>query len=169
MSMGMEMDSTLKCDWGEARRRCLGLAVSILRSQHDAEEAVQEAFVRGWRNASSCRNRRDPVPWLMTITRRECVRLASRSRKREEVGIEACSERSDGRDTSEAVTSATDVRSAVARLPYEDRRLLDLHYARQLTYAEVAEAVSLPEGTVKTKLHRIRARLRTRLEVQWKT
>lgn len=157
--------AVLECDWREARRRCLALAVRLLRSRHDAEEAVQEALSRGLRHSASCRNRRDPVPWLMTITRRECARLARRRLERGEVGLEACGERGDGYDTSQAVASVVDLREALARLSDGDRRLLTLRYVEQLTQPEMAEALGLPEGTVKTKLHRIRARIRTNMEV----
>lgn len=157
--------AVLECDWREARRRCLALAVRLLRSRHDAEEAVQEAILRGLRHAASCRNRRDPVPWLMTITRRECARLARRRLERGEVGLEACGERGDEHDTSQSVASVVDLRGALAQLSEGDRRLLTLRYVDQLTQPEVAEALGMPEGTVKTKLHRIRARIRRTVEV----
>lgn len=157
--------AVIECDWREARRRCLALAISLLHSRHDAEEAVQEALSRGLRHAASCRNRRDPVPWLMTITRRECARLACRRLERGEVRLEACGEWDDGHDTSQAVASIVDLREVLAQLSDGDRRLLTLRYVEQLTQPEMAQALGLPEGTVKTKLHRVRARIRTKMEV----
>lgn len=166
-----ELGAVLECDWSEARRRCLALAVGLLRSQHDAEEAVQEALSRGLRHAYSCRNRRDPIPWLMTITRRECARLARRRLKRGEVALEACSEREEGRDTSQVVASVVDLQAALARLSHEERVLLTLRYVEQLTQPEIAEALGLPEGTIKTKLHRVRVRIRSEMKVEneWRT
>lgn len=166
-----EFDGRLECDWRDARRRCLGLAMRLLRSPHDAEEAVQEALSRGLRHASSCHNRWDPVPWLMTITRHECARLMSRHLKREEVALEACGERGEGLDTLQGVASAIDLRAVLARLSYEERTLLTLRYVEQLKQPEIAEALGLPEGTVKTKLHRVRARIRSEMKVEnkWRT
>ncbi len=166
-----EVGTTLECDWREARRRCLALAVGLLRSRDDAEEAVQEALSRGLRHASSCRNRQDPIPWLMTITRRECARLARRRLKRREVTLEVCTERGEDLDTSQVIASVVDLRAALARLSYEEHRLLSLRYVEQLTQPEIAETLGLPEGTVKTKLHRIRARIRSRIKVEneWRT
>lgn len=143
----------------------MALAVSLLRSREDAEEAVQEALVRGFRRASSCRDRRNPIPWLMTITRRECARLARHRSERREARLEACGQRLDDRDTIEVVDSKVDLRRVVGSLPEEDQLLLNLRYVEQLSQGEVAEAIGLPEGTVKTKLHRIRARVRARMEV----
>lgn len=156
----------LDCDWAEARHRCLALAMRQLRSREDAEEVVQEALLRGWRHAESCRNRRNPTSWLMTITRRECARLGRRRCERREAGLEACGERADGRDPTETVDSAVDLRKEVARLPNEEQRLLELRYVKQLTQVEVAEELGWPEGTVKTRLHRVRKRLRTKMEVE---
>lgn len=158
--------TVLRCDWREARRRCLALAVYMLRSRHEAEEAVQEAMLRGLRHAASCRNPQDPLPWLMTITRRECARLARCRVKRGEVGLEMSGDRGDGHDMSQAVASLVDLRVVLARLSDQDRRLLVLRYVDQLTQPEVAERLCLPEGTVKTKLHRVRARIRKNMEYE---
>lgn len=156
----------LDCDWAEARRRCLALAMRQLRSREDAEEVVQEALMRGWRHAESCRNRQNPISWLMTITRRECARLGRCRSERREAGLEACGERGDGRDPTETVDSRVDLRAAMAQLSYEDQRLLELRYVKQLTQSEVAEELGWPEGTVKTRLHRVRVRLRPKMEVE---
>lgn len=171
LMVGKGTGAVLECDWREARRRCLALAVRLLRSRYDAEEAVQEALSRGLRHASSCRNQRDPIPWLMTITRRECARLARHRLERREVALEACGDPKEDLDTSQTVVSVVDLRAALAQLSYEERMLLTLRYVEQLTQPEIAEALGLPEGTVKTKLHRIRARIRSRIEVEsgWKT
>lgn len=155
----------LDCDWAEARRRCLALAIRQLRFREDAEEAAQEALARGWLHAESCRNPWNPISWLMTITRRECARLGRRHCERQEARLEARGERGDGRNPTEAVESRVDLRKAVAQLSDEEQRLLELRYIKQLTQVEVAEELGWPEGTVKTKLHRIRARLRPKVEV----
>lgn len=153
----------LDCDWSEARRRCLALAIRQLRSREDAEEAVQEALVRGWLHAESCRNPRNPISWLMTITRRECARLGRRHCERQEARLEECGERGDSHNTAEVVASIVDLRTAMAQLSDEEQRLLDLRYIKQLTQVEVAEELGWPEGTVKTKLHRTRARIRSKM------
>lgn len=158
-------DPVASWDWEEIRRRCLALAIKLLRSRDDAEDAVQEALVRGLRHASSCEGREDPIPWLMTITRRECTRLAGRRGARGEAPMEACGECGDGSDTSRTVARDLDLKRAVARLSDEERLLVGLRHGRQLTYAEVASAVGVPEATAKTKLRRIRARMRTKMEV----
>jgi len=169
--MSPTVDPTLEWDWKEVRRRCLALAMRLLSSRDEAEEAVQEALVRGWRHSHSCRDPRDPTSWLLTITRRECARLASRRRNGGEAALEACGEVGASLDPAELVNSVVDLRVALERLSGEERLLLDLRYGEQLTQGEIAEKMNLPEGTVKTRLHRIRARIRSEVEVKsaWRT
>ncbi|WP_279387446.1 RNA polymerase sigma factor [Rubrobacter taiwanensis] len=153
-------------DWDAVRHRCLRLALSLLRSQEDAEEAVQEALLRGWQHAETCRNPEAPIPWLLTITRRECMRLAQH-RNREMKKIEKCGERSGSYyDLGHNVALSIDLEAAIAKLSQEDRELFHLCYVQQLRQTEIAKTASLPEGTVKTKLRRIRARIRSSVEVR---
>jgi RNA polymerase sigma-70 factor (ECF subfamily) len=144
----------------------MALAIRLLRSRDDAEEAVQEALVRGWRHAGSCRDPRKPTAWLLTITRRECMRLASYRRDKTEAALQSCSEAGPSSDPSPSVDLAVDVETVLQQLPEEDRLLLELRYGEQLTQGEIAERMGWPEGTVKTKLHRIRVRVRSRMEVK---
>lgn len=163
--MGAAVEPKVDWDWREARRRCLALALRLLRSRDDAEDAVQEAFMRGFRHARSCRDWQDPVPWLMTITRRECARVARRRVEREVAALEACGEYGDGHDSSKDVASTIDLRMAITHLSEEDRLIFGLRHVRHMTQPEVARVTGLPEGTVKTRLHRIRARIRSKMEV----
>src|SRR5881275_805078 len=69
--------------WDSARQRCVREARRILGNTEDAEEAVQEAFVRAWRKRDACRTPRAPLPWLLQITRNEAMRLAARRSRRQ--------------------------------------------------------------------------------------
>jgi RNA polymerase sigma-70 factor, ECF subfamily len=138
----------------------------VLASPDDAEEAVQEALMRAWRRSDRCRNPEAPLAWILQITRNEALRLATRH------GSRARSERSDGAATEHAV-DAQDVEDVVGRLALEqacsgispdERVLLALRYIDDLTQPEIARRLGIPEGTVKVRLHRTRARLRSALE-----
>jgi RNA polymerase sigma-70 factor, ECF subfamily len=151
-------------DWSAARARCLREARRIVGSERDAEDAVQEALIRAWRNRSSCRTPRAPLPWLLQITRREALRINERARpvtllEREEAN--ALPDEAPGEDEALA---RLDVGRVLATLPPTDRALLALRYERDLTQPRVAEVLALPEGTVKVRLHRLRSRLREALE-----
>lgn len=152
-------------DWAALRSRCLREARRLLPGS-EAEEAVQEALIRAWTRRHACRSPEAPLPWILEITRNESRRLLARStRLRHAAGGEPAACEPQGED--EAITSVTTrvtVEQALAGLVDADRRVLRLRYADDLTQADVARRLGIPEGTVKVRLHRARGRLRTILE-----
>lgn len=151
--------------WEAARRRCLTEAMRILRNRDDAEEAVQEAFVRAWRKRHTCRTPRAPLPWLLQITRNEATRLASRRSRRYSSEVpDADPEAVPAERANETVLERTlehlATEQVLKSLRPEERRLLQLRYEEDLTQGQVAAALGLTEGNVKVRLHRARARLR---------
>ena len=149
-------------EWDRARRRCLREARRILRDREDAEEAVQEALFRAWRNQAKCRTPSMPLPWLVQITRNEAFRVAERRQRRQASEIsEKRPERISSNDNGlerMLVTVATE--QALMVLRPDERTLIRLRYVEDLTQGQVAARLGVPEGTVKVRLHRVRARLR---------
>lgn len=133
----------------------------MLRDGDDAEEAVQEAMARAWRGRRACANPDAPMGWLLQITRNEALRmLEGRVRRRDREVATAVDPDAGGDDPFEALHARLDTRRALAGLRPEERTLLHLRYRHDLTQAEVARRLGLPEGTVKVRLHRIRKKLR---------
>ncbi len=125
---------------------------------------AQEALLRGWRHRGRCANPDDPLPWLAAIARNEALRRLQRPRETP-LDHQAIVEREGGWSGElDNLPIRIDVGRALAELPDADRHLLDLRYVEDLTQEAVAERLSLPEGTVKVRLHRLRHRLRERLE-----
>jgi RNA polymerase sigma-70 factor (ECF subfamily) len=151
-------------DWDGARGRCLREAQRVLRSPAEAEDAVQEAFLRAWRNRSSCRTPDQPLPWLLQITRREALRTLSLSPHRrgawEAVGPEPGSHDL----LLENAPERLDLMSALAQLAPDDQELLKMRYEDDMTQSTLAEQLGIPEGTVKVRLHRLRVRMKRALE-----
>ena len=141
-------------DWNCVHRLALGEARRILGVGPDAEDAAQDATIRAWRRRGTCRDA--PGPWVRAIARNEALRTAGR--RRDEAPLEAA----DGLAT-DAPPEPYDVRVAVRALEEPDRLLLLLRYWADLTQPELARVTSLPEGTVKVRLHRARQRLRVAL------
>lgn len=132
----------------------------------EAEEAVQEALIRAWTRRQDCRSPEAPIPWMFEITRNESRRLLARRARRERSG-EGESDAREPEVEDDELTSTTTrvtVEQALSRLEDADRRVLRLRYSDDLTQAEVARRLGVPEGTVKVRLHRARGRLRTILE-----
>lgn len=149
-------------EWEMARDRLVREARAILRHREDAEEAVQEAMIRAWRNQESCRTPATPLPWLVQITRNEALRLAARRQRRQASELpEQAPERIPDSDSGvDRMLETIATEQALRVLRPEERTLIRLRYVEDLTQGEVAARLGVPEGTVKVRLHRARARLR---------
>ena len=154
------------------QRRLFGLALMMTRDPAGAEEVVQDAFVRAFAHLDAYDSSRPFSPWISTIV----VRLAQnwlvrRARVRTREGTPLDSQ--DG-----AVSGAVDPLSeliaderdrqlwrAVSALPSGERTAMILHYRQDMGVGEIASAIGVASGTVKTLLFRGRQRLRRTLGV----
>jgi RNA polymerase sigma-70 factor, ECF subfamily len=130
-------------------------ALTLLGDTHLAEEAVQDALLRAWRNASSFDTGRELAPWLYQIVRR-CAYSVHRRASRHPATTELP-------DTIPEPTTDTDisdsVRQAVQNLEPDHRRVVELMYFEGLTQQEVADRLRVPIGTVKSRASRAHNRL----------
>lgn len=149
-------------EWEVARARCLREARRILRDSDDAEEAVQEALIRAWRSQASCRTPGAPLAWLVQITRNEALRLAARRQRRQASEVpEEEPDRIVSSDSGlEQALQTVATQQVLSVLHPDERALIRLRYVEDLTQGQVAARLGVPEGTVKVRLHRARARLR---------
>lgn len=148
-------------DWRLVRSRCLREARRVLRDGDDAEEAVQEAMARAWRRRRACASPDDPLGWLLRITRNESLRLLERrSRRHAREVVTAVEPEQRVEEPIDDLISTLATRQALDALSPDERVLIHLRYRHDLSQAEVARTMDLPEGTVKVRLHRIRRRLK---------
>lgn len=139
-------------------RQCFSFAMRILGSERDAEEAVQETFVRLWRSAHSYDAGRATVPsWVLSITRNLCLDELRRRRRRvpELPVLEGAQEHpSDARTDLEAERGilAEQVRGALQALPGDQRSAIELVYFHGLTSQEVGRVLNVPAPTVRSRL-----------------
>ena len=153
-----------------------GIALRILRSASDAEDVLQDVFVRVWTRADSYDERLGaPGAWLTRIARNRAIdKLRSRVTRGDahqptEDQVTAA-ERTAVSDqpSPEAVTEQSrtrdDVRGALAGLPDEQRRLIEAAFFEGYTHSELAERFGLPLGTVKTRIRSGMLAMRQRLE-----
>jgi RNA polymerase sigma-70 factor, ECF subfamily len=137
---------------GSFRTACL-----ILGNRADAEEAVQEAYLRAWRFRGSLAGD-DVRRWLYRVVVNACdsklrTEIPHRDRRdRSEQDFEL----PDRRDAIGASDDANDVRSALADLPPQLRVVVVLRYFADLSEREIATAIGRPAGTVKSRLHEAR-------------
>ena len=132
------------------------MAVSILRSPTDAEDAVQQALLNAWRARSRAKPGLERA-WLMRIVINESLTLLRRRRRT------IPTEDFPALAAPEADNSAAALHAAIAALPESLRTPLLLKYMEGLTEKEVAEALRLPLSSVKNRLFRARRKLQTML------
>jgi RNA polymerase sigma-70 factor (ECF subfamily) len=158
-------------------RRAYSVIMRILGSQSDAEDVLQETFVRVWSRAESYDALMGtPSAWLTRIARNRAIDRLRARRVRGNVAVGPIqagddpprSEEPVTRDTPETVlegrTMAGAVRTALAALTPAQRALIEAAYFEGYTHSELATRFGVPLGTVKTRIRTGLAAMRDRLE-----
>ncbi|SIN89262.1 RNA polymerase sigma-70 factor, ECF subfamily [Singulisphaera sp. GP187] len=136
-----------------------GLCLRMMGHRHDAEDVMQETFVRALRGIAGFDAERPVRPWLLGIAANRC-RTALGHRARRPGLTESAEDRIDHRPgLADPDDLAGELERALALLRPEYRMVFALFHEQNLAYEEIAEAVDRPIGTVKTWLHRARAEL----------
>lgn len=148
----------------------LRVALSITGQPSDAEDLVQDTLLRAWRSIGTF-DGQHPRAWLLTILRNTEV---NRNRRRRphllddpDTDLDRYRHHQPGyRSAEDVVVDRTFdgvVEAALTDLPHAFRQVITLIDVDGLTYAEAAEVLGVPEGTVMSRLHRARTRIRGRL------
>ena len=135
------------------------VARAILRNEADAEDAVQDAFMRAWRDLPRLRELGRWPGWFRRIVVRAALDRARTDRQRREVGILDVPEAATD-DPGPMLIERAVLERALAQLGPDDRAILALRYAADLEVPDVAATLGIPLGTAKSRLHRAVNRLR---------
>lgn len=155
-------------------RRLLALCTARLSSFADAEDATQEALLRGYLELAQLQNNELFGPWMRTIATRVCADRLRAPRRQREVPIGSAADfhshaglRGNGvafsAEPAEAREERARLMGLVAELPEEIREVLLLHYFEDMTYDELADWLGVARATVNERLARGREMLRRRL------
>ena len=140
-------------------RAAYNFARWLVRNDHDAEDIVQESFVKAFLALDRFRGG-DARIWLLAIVRNTAMSLLRSRRSEPSLGREEASEPSDHaegiEDTLIAGERRNQVRTAIERLPGEFRETLILRELEGLSYKEIAGVLDVPVGTVMSRLSRAR-------------
>lgn len=142
------------------------LAAYILADPSEAEDAVHDAALAAWRHRTDLRDPERSSAWFRRIVVNTC-RDRLRARKRNRVvaaGLRVADDRAsiDG-EPGEALAARSLVAAAVERLDPDERTVVGLRYGLDLTVPAIAAACAIPEGTVKSRLHRALGKLEAAL------
>ena len=145
--------------------RCARIAMRILGNREDAEEAVQDAFLRAFRALGSYQDRERFSAWLSRILINQCRTIRARVQRHDDVFSQlelADAELFSNADTDECAWP--DLERALARLPTDQREAVVLRYSDDLTYEEMARITGAGESALKMRVQRAFVRLRALLQ-----
>ena len=146
-----------------------GVGRACLPSRHDAEDLTQATFVAAWRGRQTYDPDRGTLAgWLLGIARRQVVdrlRVLRREHGVTEAVLRQAGPAYSKELAPEQVVDRIVVLDELARLPGDQRRVVELAFFDDLTHVQIAGLTGLPLGTVKSHLRRGLARLRSRWEV----
>ncbi len=159
----------------EARPRALAVAIKVLHDPDDAEDAVQEAFLKAWRNLGRFEGRSAFATWIHRIVMNSSLDMLRRRACRpstlggeEEGGERPPRPEPATSETPERVLARSEahrlVHGALAELSPAHRQTVTLREIEEHSYEEIAQISACPIGTVMSRLHHARKRLAEELQ-----
>ena len=149
---------------GASIGRMFAIARLILRETEPAEDAVQEALVAAWRDMAGLRDPDRFDAWLHRLLVRACYREARRSRRINRVEVQVTPIELGEPDESRSIADRDQLERGFRRIDPDQRAIIVLHFFSGLPLTEVAVILSIPVGTVKSRLHRATQMMRADLE-----
>jgi RNA polymerase sigma-70 factor (ECF subfamily) len=152
------------------QRSIFSTVFGMLGNKQDAEDVTQEAFVTAFRKLETFEGRSTFLTWLRRIAFNLAIDLRRRRKSRASMTQVAVAEEivsakeSSAADTLITKETVSTVRRAINSLPDEQRVVIVLRDLQDLDYSEIAELLSIPIGTVRSRLHRARLELKATLE-----
>lgn len=146
------------------------VARRLARNQHEAEDLVQETYLKAYKAFSRFEMREFGIkPWLLKILHNTFFNRRARQKKAPKATDQATLEQTHEATESESASEAPpdldyenvdqEVKAAINGLPEEFRSVLLLWATMELSYQEIADILSVPIGTVMSRLHRARQQL----------
>ncbi len=134
---------------------------SLLRSNEDCADAVQEALTHAWQKRHTLRSMDKFKPWLMRILVNECNDMLRKRKRRSFFAL------GEAVDAVAAPEQPLELMEAIGQLRPEWRMMIVLHYLEGCSVQEISAMTGLPQGTVKSRLKSARQRLGVLLSDEW--
>jgi RNA polymerase sigma factor (sigma-70 family) len=142
------------------------IARLILRDEHRAEDAVQEALIACWRDISALRDPDRFEAWQRRLLVHACYREARKDNRRNRIELHIPSFDRGEPDATTSVADRDEIERVFRTLTPDQRALVVLRFYVGLSVDETADALGLPPGTVKSRLSRTTQALRARLDAE---
>ena len=155
--------------------RVYNLALRMCGNADDAFDLAQEAFFRAWRGLSGFQQDAAFSTWLFRLAANVCLDWLRAKKRRPTVSLTTADDdgeavqmelRDPGKSPEELLEAAEDraaLVKAMNELPIEYRQILTMRAINDMSYTEIANALSMPDGTVKSRLARARLALRKKV------
>lgn len=159
---------TLEEAFARHQSELMGLLYHMVGNTEDARDAYQDTFVKCWRHREQVPSVQNLKAWIFRIalnTGRDMRQTAWRRHRRDLPDDESdlAGHSSGPEASSECAEQITLIRTAVSQLRKEEKEVFLLRQNSEMTYEEIAEALGIPSGTVKTRMRLALAKLRTTL------
>lgn len=145
----------------ETDRAIYGFILSIVRNPHDAEEVMQETYMKVWTSAPSYKAQGKPLAWMFTIARNLCYMRFREQKHKSDLGLDDL----DGAEMGQLCPQIEDaadklvLQAALKALKEEERQIVLLKNSSGLKHREIAEALGMPLATVLSKYNRAMKKL----------
>jgi RNA polymerase sigma-70 factor (ECF subfamily) len=154
-------------------RAAYSFALQLVRNQADAQDVAQDSMIRFFSSLDRFDEQRPVLPWLFRIVRNRVVDLGRRESLRrgpsldtgspQGEAIDSLDSKSDPHQDSERRDLQRRIWASLEELQEPHREILVLRDYQDLSYRQIAEVLEIPQGTVMSRLHAARKRLRARL------
>lgn len=138
--------------------------LSLVKNPQDAQEILQETYLKIWISAVNYKAQGKPLAWIFTIARNLCNMRFRERRHMADFGLEELAELGELCLSIEQAPDKIVLKEALKKLKAEERRIVLLHSAEGLRHREIAERFSLPLSTVLSKYNRAIQKLKKLLE-----
>lgn len=143
-------------------RTIYSFILSILKNPQDAEEVMQETYLKVWTSAASYHSQGKPLAWMFTIARNLCYMRFRDQKHQADIGLDDLA----GAETGEVclplenMADAMVLRAALTILKEDERQIVLLHASAGMKHREIAADLQMPLATVLSKYNRAMKKLK---------
>ena len=154
----IEFDSAVERN----NQRLYLIALSFTKNPQDAEDIIQNVFLKLWKRDGKFDNETHMDKWLTIVCVNESKNLIKSPFRKRYAELDELSGYAEFEDTAEQ-----DIFNAVMSLPQKERTVVHLFYYEDMTIGEISKLLKQTESAVKTRLHRARKNLKEKLGDEW--